>query len=285
MFNAEVIAKAKRDLGSWTYNGQHQQRPAPEEGGLFQRSWWQYYKTGELPSFDMEIISVDCAFKGMSDSDFVAIHSWGCVGPRRYLIERLSARMNYTATKQAIKGMIARHPKAYARLIEDKANGSAIISELQVSFGGIIAINPEGGKLARAWACSPDAEAKNYYLPADDPLVQELVEQAANFPNAANDDDVDAFTQAFNWYRSHNGELGLVGYLKEQQVIEDTAKAEKLQSRPAAISSNGKCPKCDSDLVVRIGNNMRCNACGNQYPREGAAAPQMAVADRRELFK
>ncbi len=82
--------------------------------------------------------------------------------------------------------------------MEDKANGPAIIAYLKNEIPGIIAINPEGGKVARANAVAPYAESGNVYLPNPDhhPWVSEIIEQAANFPNAAHDDDVDAMTQA-----------------------------------------------------------------------------------------
>src|SRR5439155_2802787 len=32
---------AKTTLGTFAYAGQHQQRPAPEEGGIFKRAWFE----------------------------------------------------------------------------------------------------------------------------------------------------------------------------------------------------------------------------------------------------
>ncbi|MEH0888827.1 hypothetical protein V5P19_24420, partial [Enterobacter sp. UNJFSC 003] len=34
-FPRETVEKLKRDMGSYAYAGQYQQRPAPREGGLF----------------------------------------------------------------------------------------------------------------------------------------------------------------------------------------------------------------------------------------------------------
>ena len=40
-FPREAIDKLKRDMGSYAYAGQYQQRPTLREGGLFKRSWFQ----------------------------------------------------------------------------------------------------------------------------------------------------------------------------------------------------------------------------------------------------
>jgi predicted phage terminase large subunit-like protein len=63
---------------------------------------------------------------------------------------------------------------------------------------GILPVNPEGGKVARAAAVSPLIEAGNVYLPHPQfmPWVNEFIEECAAFPNGAHDDQVDAMTQA-----------------------------------------------------------------------------------------
>ena len=43
-------------------------------------------------------------------------------GADMYLIDNLKARMNFPTTLQAIRNMVRKHPKAHAKLVEDKAN-------------------------------------------------------------------------------------------------------------------------------------------------------------------
>jgi predicted phage terminase large subunit-like protein len=89
-------------------------------------------------------------------------------------------------------------PKAHAKLIEDKANGPAVIAMLRHEVDGLIAVNPEGGKEARANAVSPQIEAGNVYLPevSTAPWIDAFIEECAVFPNGPHDDQVDAMTQA-----------------------------------------------------------------------------------------
>jgi len=87
-------------------------------------------------------------------------------------------------------------------LIEDKANGSAVIQMLANDIPGIIPVNPGGGKVARAQAIAPLVEAGNIYLPHPEfaPWVNDFIEECVQFPNGVNDDQVDAMTQALLWF-------------------------------------------------------------------------------------
>jgi hypothetical protein len=44
LFPAAGIAEAKTILGAQGYAAQHQERPAPAEGGIFKRHWWRFWQ-------------------------------------------------------------------------------------------------------------------------------------------------------------------------------------------------------------------------------------------------
>jgi predicted phage terminase large subunit-like protein len=202
-FSLEVLEQEKKALGSYGYAGQHQQRPAPADGGHFKRSWWQYYKVAP-DDFDMVIQSWDCTFKDSKKSDFVVGQAWGKRGAQFYLLDQVRDRMDINATIAAIRALSAKYPNSTAKLIEDKANGSAVISLLNREIPGLIAIEPEGGKLVRAVAIAPYVEAGNVFLP--DPniasWVGDYVGEFATFPNGSFDDQCDSTSQAINWLAS-----------------------------------------------------------------------------------
>lgn len=195
-FGADEIANLKRAMGPYAAAGQLQQRPSPLEGGLFKREWWKFYR--ELPALDEMIQSWDMAFKDTAGSDFVAGHVWGKSGADRYFVGRFHQRVDFVDTVKAVEAMSERYPTTRAKLVEDKANGPAVISTLRHKISGLLPITPEGGKLARANAVVPAIAAGNVYLPHPDtaPWVSEFIEECAQFPNGAHDDDVDAMTQA-----------------------------------------------------------------------------------------
>lgn len=216
----------KRSLGSYHYAGQYQQRPSPAEGGIFKRSWWRYWRpahldlppvqvrmpngelvgieTVQLPErFDQVIESWDLAFKDQATSDCVAGGVWGAVGADRFLLDQRCERLDMPATLQAIRDMSKKWPQAGVKLVEDRANGPAVLALLQHEIPGLIAVNPEGGKVARAQAVSPQIESGNVYLPHPlvAPWVEGFIEECASFPKGRHDDQVDQMTQALNRLR------------------------------------------------------------------------------------
>ena len=202
-FTREVLDDLKTALGSWSYAGQYQQNPAPLQGGVIQREWIQYYR--ELPSAASMrwVQSWDCSFKDTKESDYVVGQVWVQVGAYYYLVDQVRERMDFVRTRQAIQQMTAKHPQATTKLIEDKANGPAVISSLRSEIPGITAFDPADPKIGRLNAVSPLFEARNIWLPEPSRAswVGDFIEELTHFPKAAHDDQVDACTQALLYMR------------------------------------------------------------------------------------
>ncbi len=168
---------------SYQWEALYQQRPSPLGGGIFKRDDWQRIKTAELPAKFSEVIqSWDMTFKDTRSSDFVVGQVWGILGAGRYLLDQVRGHLSFCRTLEAMRQMTAKWPQAYRKLVEDKANGSAVIDTLKNEIPGLIAVEPEGGKEARAHAVSAFVEAHNVYLPADTPWVAAFIEEAAAIP-------------------------------------------------------------------------------------------------------
>lgn len=200
----------KREAGSRSWNALFQGRPTPAEGNIFQREWWQFYGQPQwverndgsriAHSFDEILTSWDMTFKNTDGTDYVCGQVWGRRGVTAYLLDQVHRRMTFVETLQAVRALAARWPQSTAKLVEDKANGTAVINFLRRTIPGLIPVEPDGSKAARAAAVSPLAEAGNVFLPAPEVAawVDDLIEEAAGFPNAAHDDRVDAMSQALN---------------------------------------------------------------------------------------
>src|SRR5713101_2572692 len=239
-FTPAVVEGLKRKSREWA--GQYQQRPAPASGIIFQPNWWRYYRSVDpRPKFDEVAISVDCAFKSAAENDYVSIQKWGAVGPRSYLLECRTEHLGYTATKVAIKAMKAHGLRANVILIEDKANGSAVIEELRREDLGaaLIAVNPEGGKESRAYAASADCEAGNVFLPEDAPWLSEFLHVHTNFPAVKHDDWVDAATQFLNWRRTRVFRYGLLEYYERLQAREEAQALGKVALQTCMVEIEG----------------------------------------------
>lgn len=225
-FTPAALARVESSMDSYAVAGQLQQRPSPDAGGIFKKWHWRYWKpqgvrlppvvvqvideeTKEATSLEIEAVDLpitfdemlqswDMAFKDTKASDFVAGQVWARVGTSKFMLDYFKERADINASIRAVKTFTEKWPNAYAKLVEDKANGPAVIQLLQGKEDGLIPVNPEGGKVARAHAASPSVESHNVYLPhpALYGWVDGFIDNCAAFPNGAHDDDVDAFTQA-----------------------------------------------------------------------------------------
>lgn len=203
------VAQQEKDMGgkdSATVAAQLQQRPAPAKGLIFQKDWFQHYT--ELPArFDMIVDSWDFTFKDTDGTDMVAGQRWGMLGSAFYLFPfRMKKRLSFVKSLAAVKMFRAKEdfPRALGILVEDKANGPAVISMLEKEVPGLIAVTPEGGKVARANAITPLYEASNIFHPDKTiaPWIEDHEASLMKFPKGKNDDDVDAETQALNYLHS-----------------------------------------------------------------------------------
>lgn len=245
----ERWAGLRSAVGSYNWSALYQQRPSPAEGAIFNANWWRYWTTNPanatadgrvvyVDPLDPQLLpdgstptnasttparrsegewldSWDCAFKGTDTSDFVVGQRWLRRGQYRYLIDQRRGRWTFTQTLDQIEGFStggAFGDRVHRILVEDKANGTAVMDVMRDRLTGLTPISPKDGKEVRARAVTPEVESGHVLLPyPGDPgneWVSDLLSEARNFPNTAHDDQVDALTQALNYLRNTTGRSG-----------------------------------------------------------------------------
>jgi predicted phage terminase large subunit-like protein len=219
----EQWEQRKRTAGSRTWASLYQGRPTPDTGNLYPVDGWGRYTLPQwivredgariVPGIvgdDVELVqSWDFTFKDTKASDYVVGQVWLRRGRTSYLLDQVRRRAGFTESCQMMLDLTARWPQAVLKLVEDKANGPAILNAVRAKVGGLVPVEPEGSKYARAAAVSPFVEAKDVLIP--DPMapafldadgqstvawVVDLTDEARDFPNGQHDDTVDAFSQA-----------------------------------------------------------------------------------------
>lgn len=232
--NDNIWLKSKKMLvcageGERVWNALYQGHPSAQNGNLFRDNWWKRYcrriggdtedggTYSRIDIADMEYtcLSVDATFKKTETSDRVAITLWGLSQKNAYLYKLINKRMGFTETVERIKRLCEEYPGIDQLIIEDKANGSAIIDTLKYTDGipPIVAVNPLGGKYSRAQAVSPFIAGGSVYIPVDfteserreiedDNHIEtgygRFLYQMSHFPFAKNDDMVDSMSQALS---------------------------------------------------------------------------------------
>jgi hypothetical protein len=265
-FPIGVLLAEKERMGSYGYSGQHQQNPSPSGGGMFKIENWRIYIPGS-ERYGTTILSMDASFKGDVKNDFVVVggirQQTDVVAPQinpnapqgifrrhRYYVpyrERLKAGI--TEAQAALRRSALMFPMAHTKLVEDKANGSAIIEQMSAEMRGVTPYNPgSNSKTARAQAIVPIQDRGDIALPCADwavanlrsmgvtsctlaeywavfpavhrstaeyaPVadwVKEFIDELSKFPNGSNDDQVDFLTQAILWLESQVNTVTTMG--------------------------------------------------------------------------
>ena len=208
-----------RGDGEHVWNALYQGHPSAQNGNLFKEHWWQPYRRSDFmfDMFDYSCLSVDATFKKTETSDMVAMGLWCIRQDQAYLWKLVNKRMGFVETLERIKRFCKEFPTIDELIIEDKANGSAIIDSLRYSDGipPVVAVNPLGGKYSRAQAVSPFVSTCSVHIPTDFSVSEEneiewdgkekdlngfrkFVLQHSRFPFAKHDDMVDQGTQALS---------------------------------------------------------------------------------------
>ena len=199
----KMLMRIKAAIGTRDWEALYQQHPTVEGGAVFRKEWLKFYAPTDLPqNFDETIISWDMTFKEGDDKDFVVGQVWARKDARYFLLDQVRRQMDFIATMEAFVTLSQKYPRALKKLVEDKANGPAVISALKSHVPGIVPVEPDGSKTARAYAVTPLFEAGNVYIPNPSwcPWARDYVDELTQFPTAAHDDQVDATTQALRQF-------------------------------------------------------------------------------------
>lgn len=217
LYSLDELKTHKHDMGTQKFTALYQQSPTIEGGNIFKQDWIRYYvdspetavRLGLVVGRDVSILprhfeqtvqAWDATFKSKENDDFVAGQTWSKREGICYLrIGWCHKRLSFTETLDAIRSQSRMYPEAVAKLVEDKANGPAIIDTLKREIPGIMPVSPgNDSKEARAASVSPMWEAGQVMVPHPKwhPEVQDLLTEVWGFPNMPHDDYVDSMVYA-----------------------------------------------------------------------------------------
>lgn len=211
-YSIETLESIKRNIGAYDWGSLYQQHPSPRAGGIFRRDWLRFYD--ELPPFfELQIQSWDFTFKDAATSDNVSGQVWGKLGNDFYLLDNVTEKMDFVTQQRAIQRISSKWDKTYIKVVEDKANGSAIINSMGATIPGLTPFNPRSSKTERAYSVSPLFETGRVFIPNRNKFqwVDKYVDELCNFPAAPHDDQVDSTTQALMYFTQRKS--GIINFL------------------------------------------------------------------------
>lgn len=208
-FSLHSLEQIKLAVGAKDWASLYQQSPIPDGGGMFKEKWIQYYD--ELPDhFDKIVMAFDMTFKDTKKSDYVAGQVWIKEKGAFYFVDQVRGRFDFVTTLKKFVEFTRKHDYCVRKLIEDKANGTAVINVLRKNIIGIVPIVPKESKEARASAVTTVWEAHNVYIPNPAKykwVEQEFIPELLSFPGGKHDDQIDCMTMCLNDMLGKSGHI------------------------------------------------------------------------------
>ena len=209
-FPLDTVDELEKTMGAYATAGQHQQRPAPREGGLFQRAWFK--PVGAVPAgFRRRVRAWDLAATkktATNNPDWTAgvLLSRGDDG--RFLVEgcqRFRGSPMDVDTAIVNAAPVDGHATTI-RLTQDPGQaGKSQAEQFVRKLAGytVIVKLATGDKATRATPAAVQCEAGNVDIlvtgdPDRDVWVTPFLDELCLFPAGSHDDQVDAFADALN---------------------------------------------------------------------------------------
>lgn len=198
-----VLTSQRLGLGSYDYEGQFQQEPAPSDGGMIKKEWFKYIDYQDLLKKQDNIVwnyEVDGAFTSDINNDQSAILSWALVDNVMYIRDSTAVweeTNDFLKTLQS-NVMINGYDNSSRIYIENKASGIVFLQVLRnQSSLNVISEVPKGSKEERVKSCLPFLESGRCVLVRGN-WNEAFIEQCGVFPRGKLKDRVDTLTSAIN---------------------------------------------------------------------------------------
>lgn len=199
----------RAQVGESVFATQYLQNPIASDKTIIKDAYIRRKKATECPKIeDADIIyaSHDFPVKDKDTSDFLGSVLAYKVGSTLYIKDCLEKHMAFTDSVEYVKNLDTHYP-GIIQIIEDKANGSPILQQLQDEIPGLQAYQPgTNSKTQRLESASLYMNSGNVVFVEDrydemtstysyTQAVSNLVTRLLNFPFIEHDDIVDAFSQ------------------------------------------------------------------------------------------
>lgn len=199
LFDAKKVKSLEASLGSYGAAGQLQQRPAPADGGLFQRVWFDVVDA--LPAIRERCRGWDKAGTNAAGDWTAGVLMSKDVDGIYYVEDVQRAQLSSGKRNKLMRSQAAMDGvTTIVRIEQEPGSGgkeSAEISKKELAGYTVKVVPSTNDKVTRARPFAIQAEAGNVKL-LRGPWNAAYLDELCVFPNGENDDQVDGSSGAFN---------------------------------------------------------------------------------------
>ncbi len=212
IFDEKAIENLRDEIGDINFNAQYQQNPQNFDFGVVNEGLLNFYDSENGDGFVEEdgliVHSWDTA-NSAERNNYTVGTIWQIKDEKYYLLDLCRVQVDYPELKKLVVGQYDKYGGVV--LIEDKANGSALIQELSKTINmTLLKCRPRTNKYSRLMQILYFFEKRLVFLPKKAPWLDELKNELFNFPNSKYDDQVDSISQFFNWVRENHAKKSQV---------------------------------------------------------------------------
>lgn len=245
------------EVGPTVFETQYMQHPMAKDDAIVRESMIIKKPVTEVPpmsSADVVYASHDFPVKDKKESDFLGSVIGYRSGGTLYITDCMEEHKAFTASVDYVCALNDRHP-GIIQIIEDKANGSPILQQLQDVVPGMQAYNPgTSSKTQRLESATLYMRSKNVVFVMDEKdgdghyrlsaNLENLVNRLLMFPLVAHDDIVDAFDMLVNFvFLDKRFSVYARDFSPDESVFSATEAQKKLQS-DVFVNRSGDLWKC-----------------------------------------
>jgi predicted phage terminase large subunit-like protein len=190
------IEQLKRELGTYNFEAQYQQRPVPPEGNLVKLRWFdRYYCPLPDHAYEAVVQSWDTAMVPGVANDYSVCTTWGIRARSLYLLDVFRGQLDYPSLRKKVIELRQKF-KPTMVVVERAGSGISLYQDLwDPRDPWIFNQRAEGDKISRLAHQSAKIEAGRVRLPDAAPWLEAFESEIAAFPNGKHDDQVDSLTQ------------------------------------------------------------------------------------------
>nr|WP_321440526.1 phage terminase large subunit [uncultured Hyphomonas sp.] len=205
----ETLENIRSEMGPAAFNAQYLQDPVLPGANAVRWEWFgQYDVAPERTRFQYIVQSWDTGFSAAPNSDFSVCLTFGYFDNNWYLLDMYRRQRDFPDLVSDARHLISRWVPDRV-LIENAASGKPLFQELrsQSKRMEIFALStPKDTKEERLRAQTQRLSEGLIKVPAEAHWLASFRQELLGFPNARNDDVVDALTQALKFMGSPRGQ-------------------------------------------------------------------------------
>lgn len=241
------------EIGKEDFETQYNQNPVRNKLNVIQNEYIHWIEDREYEEFkkgvEFHYASHDCPVRDKETSDYHGFCEGESLGSELVITDAFEEHMAYVKEREYLRNLQVVDP-AVLQIVEDKANGAALLQDLALEVSGLVPFDPGTKSKTQRLELASIYMQRGLVRFRRTPRVEELVICLQKFPLLPHDDMVDAFSQLviYHFTQRHLGVYS--GAFNYQNILQKTPEDSGFRTYGATMRG-------DRIMVAEVSINNR----------------------------